>query len=80
VLVAPFGTDTPSTIALALRDRGAGNVAYCICDFDELDDREAPLDEALARVVGRERDAIVHPIGARVAYYENHERFASWRP
>jgi hypothetical protein len=60
-------------IARALRDRGARNLAYCLCDLDELDDRESPLDAALAGIVGRERDALVHPIGSRVAYYENHE-------
>jgi hypothetical protein len=80
LLVALGSGDTASTIARALRDRGAGNVAYCICDADDLDDRDVPLDDALARIVGRERDAIVHPIGARVAYYENHEgeRYLLW--
>lgn len=73
VLFALPESDTVATIARALRAGGAGDRAYCICDFDELDDREVLLDEALARVVGSERDALVHPVGTRVAYYENHE-------
>ena len=37
------------------------------------DDVELSLLAALTRVFGRERDALVFPLGSKVAFAENHE-------
>ncbi len=64
---------TVEAIVLALRPAGADDVAYCISDVFDADDREVALSEALKLVVGRARDTLVFVPTARAAYYENHE-------
>lgn len=65
-------SDAPAIAAL-LRAAGAGERAYCISPFEDGDDRELGLVAALELVADRFADALVYPIGARVAYYQSHE-------
>jgi hypothetical protein len=64
---------TVEAIVQALRPAKASELAYCITDVFDADDRETPLVDALKLVVGRARDSLVFVSTARVAYYENHE-------
>jgi hypothetical protein len=65
-VLEPCPANVAATVA-AMKKLGAGVNAFV---FDD-EDAELPLLDAVTRVFGRERDAIV--VSNEVAFYENHE-------
>ena len=73
VRAVPASEHTPAAIGALLRAGGAPEGCYALSEDAELDGRELPLEEALARVVGGGSSTLLSCIPGRLAYYEGEE-------
>lgn len=67
----------PAEIAERLRRLGAPDGCHLIAADEKLDRQDLPLDEALGKVVGKGRPALVSCVSGRLGYFEGDdgERF-----
>jgi hypothetical protein len=74
----PVGSDTPSGIANALCDLGAGATCWAISTDEELDGREVPLDAALAAIHGLGEGTFLSCVPGQLAYFEGEDAKDRW--
>lgn len=66
----PGGEHTPEAVQRLLRGKGAGDTCYVLSPQRELDQRELPLSEALARLIQDDGVGVALCIPDRLAYYK----------